>query len=57
MHLNPNINLSDKQFLALQERAIRQGTSVELMIQKEVHRMAISEMHRDSSLGGEKHNV
>ena len=57
MHLNPNINLSDKQFLALQERAIRQDTSVELMIQKEVHRMAISEMHRDSSLGGEKHNV
>jgi len=57
MHLNPNINLSDKQFLALQERAIRQGTSVELMIQKEVHRMAIQEMHRDSSLSDREQNV
>jgi hypothetical protein len=57
MNLNPNINLSDKQFLALQERAIRQDTSVELMIQKEVHRMAIQEMHRDSSPNGREQNV
>lgn len=47
MHLNPNIEVSDKQFLALQERAMGMNLSVEQMIQKEVSMLAVKEMAKD----------
>ena len=48
MHLNPNIELTDKQFLALQERAMGMNLSVEQMIQKEVSMIAVREMAKDT---------
>ena len=41
MHLNPNITLTERQFLALQESAIKRNTSVEQMIQQMVVQEAV----------------
>lgn len=41
MHLNPNINVTERQFLALQELAIKKGVSIEQMIQQMVVQEAV----------------
>lgn len=44
MHLNPNITLTERQFLALQEAAIKRNTSVEQMIQQLVVQEAVKQI-------------
>jgi len=44
MIVTPNISLTDQQFLALQQRAIRMELTMEQMIEREVVALSVKEI-------------
>ncbi len=44
MIITPNVNLTDQQFLALQQRAIRMEITMEQLVEREIVAIALKEI-------------
>jgi hypothetical protein len=53
MIITPNINLTDQQFLALQQRAIRMEITMEQMVEREIVALAVKEIVYRHPIGHE----